>query len=85
MGQAELPTCPIRGAHLILALIVIGFGLRLAIAPFHSWLPDLAEDAAGPQEIDWYPERSWGGRVWVPAPWRWPRRQRRARRIGVHA
>ncbi len=33
-------------AHLILALIVVGFGLRLAIAPFHSWLPDLAEDAA---------------------------------------
>jgi formate hydrogenlyase subunit 3/multisubunit Na+/H+ antiporter MnhD subunit len=33
-------------AHLILALIVIGFGLRLAIVPFHSWLPDLAEDAA---------------------------------------
>jgi formate hydrogenlyase subunit 3/multisubunit Na+/H+ antiporter MnhD subunit len=25
---------------------VIGFGLRLAIVPFHSWLPDLAEDAA---------------------------------------
>jgi formate hydrogenlyase subunit 3/multisubunit Na+/H+ antiporter MnhD subunit len=33
-------------AHLILALIVIGFGLRLAIAPFHFWLPDLAEHAA---------------------------------------
>jgi formate hydrogenlyase subunit 3/multisubunit Na+/H+ antiporter MnhD subunit len=33
-------------AHLILALVVIGFGLRLAIVPFHSWLPDLAEDAA---------------------------------------
>src|SRR5262245_11890081 len=33
-------------AHLILALAVIGFGLRLAVAPFHSWLPDLAEDAA---------------------------------------
>src|SRR5262249_51165293 len=33
-------------AHLILSLIVIGFGLRMAIVPFHSWLPDLAEDAA---------------------------------------
>jgi formate hydrogenlyase subunit 3/multisubunit Na+/H+ antiporter MnhD subunit len=33
-------------AHLILGLIVVGFGLRLAIVPFHSWLPDLAEDAA---------------------------------------
>ncbi|MBK9712064.1 MAG: hypothetical protein IPO81_12195 [Kouleothrix sp.] len=33
-------------AHLILALIVVGFGLRLAIVPFHSWMPDLAEHAA---------------------------------------
>lgn len=33
-------------AHLILALMVVGFGLRLAVAPFHSWLPDLAENAA---------------------------------------
>jgi formate hydrogenlyase subunit 3/multisubunit Na+/H+ antiporter MnhD subunit len=33
-------------AHLILGLIVVGFGLRLALVPFHSWLPDLAEDAA---------------------------------------
>jgi formate hydrogenlyase subunit 3/multisubunit Na+/H+ antiporter MnhD subunit len=33
-------------AHLILALVVVGFGLRLAIVPFHSWLPDLVEDAA---------------------------------------
>ncbi len=36
----------IAPSHLILALIVAGFGLRLAIVPFHSWLPDLAEDAA---------------------------------------
>jgi formate hydrogenlyase subunit 3/multisubunit Na+/H+ antiporter MnhD subunit len=33
-------------AHLTLALLVVGFGLRLAIMPFHSWLPDLAEHAA---------------------------------------
>jgi formate hydrogenlyase subunit 3/multisubunit Na+/H+ antiporter MnhD subunit len=33
-------------AHLILALLVVGFGLRLAAVPFHSWLPDLAEEAA---------------------------------------
>jgi len=37
---------PVSPAHLILALIVVGFGLRLAIVPFHSWLPDLADDAA---------------------------------------
>jgi formate hydrogenlyase subunit 3/multisubunit Na+/H+ antiporter MnhD subunit len=33
-------------ARLTLALLVVGFGLRLAIVPFHSWLPDLAEHAA---------------------------------------
>jgi formate hydrogenlyase subunit 3/multisubunit Na+/H+ antiporter MnhD subunit len=33
-------------AHVILALMVAGLSLRLAVAPFHSWLPDLAEDAA---------------------------------------
>ncbi|MBC8163405.1 MAG: hypothetical protein H7Z42_19530 [Roseiflexaceae bacterium] len=32
--------------RLILALIAVGFGLRLAMVPFHSWLPDLAEHAA---------------------------------------
>lgn len=41
-GQAS----GVSPAHLILALIVVGFGLRLAIAPFHFWLPDLAEHAA---------------------------------------
>jgi formate hydrogenlyase subunit 3/multisubunit Na+/H+ antiporter MnhD subunit len=33
-------------AHLILGLLTVGFGLRLAVVPFHSWLPDLAQDAA---------------------------------------
>lgn len=31
--------------QLILALLAVGFGLRLAMVPFHSWLPDLAEHA----------------------------------------
>jgi formate hydrogenlyase subunit 3/multisubunit Na+/H+ antiporter MnhD subunit len=43
--QGELLDRPSTG-HLILALIVVGFGLRLAIVPFHSWLPDVIEDAA---------------------------------------
>jgi formate hydrogenlyase subunit 3/multisubunit Na+/H+ antiporter MnhD subunit len=30
----------------VLALIAAGFALRLAVIPFHSWLPDLVEDAA---------------------------------------
>lgn len=33
-------------AHLILGLMAVGFGLRLAVVPFHSWLPDLVEDTA---------------------------------------
>jgi formate hydrogenlyase subunit 3/multisubunit Na+/H+ antiporter MnhD subunit len=42
-GQAPGRVSP---AHLILALVVVGFGLRMALAPFHFWLPDLAEHAA---------------------------------------
>ncbi len=30
----------------VLALLAVGFSLRLAIIPFHAWLPDLIEDAA---------------------------------------
>jgi hypothetical protein len=30
-------------------------------------IEDLPEGAGGPKEIDWFPERGWGGRVWVPA------------------
>jgi formate hydrogenlyase subunit 3/multisubunit Na+/H+ antiporter MnhD subunit len=33
-------------AHLILGLLAVGFGLRLAVVPFHSWLPDLAQSVA---------------------------------------
>ena len=33
-------------ARLTLALLAVGFGLRLAVVPFHSWLPDLVEHAA---------------------------------------
>jgi formate hydrogenlyase subunit 3/multisubunit Na+/H+ antiporter MnhD subunit len=36
----------IRLARFILALLAAGFALRLALIPFHSWLPDLVEDAA---------------------------------------
>ena len=30
-------------------------------------IEDLPEDAGGPEQIDWFPERRWDGRVWVPA------------------
>lgn len=30
-------------------------------------IEDLPEGTAPPQRIDWFPERAWGGRVWVPA------------------
>lgn len=29
-------------------------------------LSDLPGGVEGPAEIDWFPERAWGGRVWVP-------------------
>lgn len=32
--------------RIVLALMVVGFGLRLAVVPFHSWLPDMVEDVA---------------------------------------
>lgn len=27
---------------------------------------DLPDGAVAPTEVDWFPERAWGGRVWVP-------------------
>jgi len=29
-------------------------------------IQDLPEGAAAPAELDWFPERAWGGRIWVP-------------------
>ncbi len=29
-------------------------------------IEDLPEGAALPDQIDWFPERAWGGRVWIP-------------------
>jgi hypothetical protein len=29
-------------------------------------IKDLPEGVSPPPELDWYPERAWGGRVWVP-------------------
>jgi hypothetical protein len=29
-------------------------------------IEDLPQGAATPDEVDWFPERAWGGRVWVP-------------------
>jgi hypothetical protein len=29
-------------------------------------IEDLPDGAALPAEVDWFPERAWGGRVWVP-------------------
>jgi formate hydrogenlyase subunit 3/multisubunit Na+/H+ antiporter MnhD subunit len=36
----------IQQARFILALLTAGFALRLALIPFHSWLPDMVEDSA---------------------------------------
>jgi hypothetical protein len=29
-------------------------------------IEDLPAGAAAPAEVDWFPERAWGGRVWIP-------------------
>jgi formate hydrogenlyase subunit 3/multisubunit Na+/H+ antiporter MnhD subunit len=33
-------------SHLIIALLIVGFGMRFAIFPFHSWLIEVAEFSA---------------------------------------
>jgi hypothetical protein len=40
--------------------------LREAFAKACAGVEDLPDGAAPPTEIDWFPERAWGGRVWVP-------------------
>ena len=30
-------------------------------------IEDLPDGVALPDEVDWFPERAWGGRIWVPA------------------
>jgi hypothetical protein len=44
------------------------FAQRLteAFAEVCAGIADLPEGAAVPAEVDWFPERAWGGRVWVP-------------------
>lgn len=41
-GIAPDQTAP----RLVLALMIVAFGARIALVPFHSWLPDLVEDAS---------------------------------------
>lgn len=40
--------------------------LREALAAAVGEIEDLPAGAALPEEVDWFPERAWGGRVWVP-------------------
>ena len=40
--------------------------LRESFAAAVEAIADLPEGAALPAEVDWFPERAWGGRVWVP-------------------
>ncbi len=40
--------------------------LREAFVGAVEAIEDLPDGAAVPEEIDWFPERAWGGRVWVP-------------------
>ncbi len=38
-----------------------------AFATAVTAISDLPSGTGAPAEIDWFPERAWGGRVWVPA------------------
>ncbi|HKF82018.1 MAG TPA: hypothetical protein VKB23_03540 [Solirubrobacterales bacterium] len=40
--------------------------LREEFAKAVGEIGDLPAGAAVPEEVDWFPERAWGGRVWVP-------------------
>jgi hypothetical protein len=40
--------------------------LREAFAAAVDGIADLPAGAELPTELDWFPERAWGGRVWVP-------------------
>jgi hypothetical protein len=40
--------------------------LREEFAKACAALDDLPADTEVPTEIDWFPERAWGGRVWIP-------------------
>jgi hypothetical protein len=40
--------------------------LREAFVGAVDEIADLPAGAAVPEEIDWFPERAWGGRVWIP-------------------
>jgi hypothetical protein len=40
--------------------------LREAFVEAVEEIADLPAEAAVPEEVDWFPERAWGGRVWVP-------------------
>ena len=40
--------------------------LREAFVEAVEAVTDLPAGASVPEEIDWFPERAWGGRVWIP-------------------
>jgi hypothetical protein len=40
--------------------------LREAFVAAIEEIADLPAAAAVPEEVDWFPERTWGGRVWIP-------------------
>jgi hypothetical protein len=42
-------------------------GLREELAAACGRIEELPDGVELPEEIAWFPERSWGGRVWVPA------------------
>jgi hypothetical protein len=41
--------------------------LRESFAAACEAIADLPAGVSPPEEIEWFPERAWGGRIWVPA------------------
>ena len=51
-------------------------GWRRRSARRATEIEELPEGVEPPDELDWFPERAWGGRVWVPCTRREPRARR---------
>lgn len=49
--QAVVHTLPLETQLLLLGAIVIGFGVKIPLVPFHTWLPDAHVEASTPISV----------------------------------
>lgn len=50
-GSLGISTLPINTQLILLAGIVIGFGIKIPLVPFHTWLPDAHVEASTPISV----------------------------------